>query len=476
VHPFSSSTLSIPEATTPDPNNPSNDFDDEEDHKGGPQAFIDQRAAPTRVGLIVPDVRGASVYHSVEARKAEFEGLAAAIRLEIVFSEVIRVREVRPATFIGGGQVEAIAKRVKEQEIELLLVDSALTPIQQRNLERETGAKVLDRTALILEIFGERAATREGVLQVELAHLNYQKSRLVRSWTHLERQRGGFGFLGGPGETQIESDRRLLQERISMLEDRIEKVRKTRQQQRRNRDEVPYPIVALVGYTNAGKSSLFNTLTGAGVFAENLLFATLDTTVRRLELPHGRQVIVSDTVGFVADLPHDLVAAFRATLEEVTQADVVLHVRDVANPDHQAQARDVLTVLAELGVSSETVPLIEVWNKIDLLPRDEDGSIPALANTTPVGRVAASIPVSAKTGEGLDALKAAIEAALAEGSRTYRVHVPHAAGSDVGWLYGHAEIIERLEPDEKGSDYVIRVEPRHLREFQERFNGRIEAE
>ncbi|AKR55492.1 GTP-binding protein HflX [Devosia sp. H5989] len=437
---------------------------------------MDQREAPTRVGLIVPDVRGASVYHSIEARKAEFEGLAAAIRLEIVFSEVIRVREVRPATFIGGGQVEAIARRVQEEDIELLLVDTALTPIQQRNLERETKAKVLDRTALILEIFGERAATREGVLQVELAHLNYQKSRLVRSWTHLERQRGGFGFLGGPGETQIESDRRLLQERIALLEERIEKVRKTRQQQRRNRDEVPYPIVALVGYTNAGKSSLFNTLTGAGVFAENLLFATLDTTVRKLELPHGRQVIVSDTVGFVADLPHDLVAAFRATLEEVTQADVVLHIRDVANPDHQAQARDVLTVLGELGVSSETVPVIEVWNKIDLLPRAEDGSIPALANTAPVGRVAATIPVSAKTGEGLEDLKIAIEAALSAGSRTYRVHVPHAAGGDVGWLYGHAEIIERIEPDEKGQDFVVRVEPRHLREFQERFNGRIEGE
>ena len=420
-------------------------------------------------------MRGASVYHSIEARKAEFEGLAGAIRLDIVFSEVIRVREVRPATFLGGGQVDAIAGRVKEEEIELLLVDTSLTPIQQRNLERETGAKVLDRTALILEIFGERAATREGVLQVELAHLNYQKSRLVRSWTHLERQRGGFGFLGGPGETQIESDRRLLQERIAVLEDRIEKVRRTRQQQRRNRDEVPYPIVALVGYTNAGKSSLFNTLTGAGVFAENLLFATLDTTVRKLELPHGRQVIVSDTVGFVADLPHDLVAAFRATLEEVTQADVILHVRDIANPDHQAQGRDVLEVLGELGVSSETVPLIEVWNKIDLLPRAEDGPIPALANATPIGRVAATVPVSAKTGEGLSDLKAAIEAALSAGSRTFRVHVPHVAGNDVGWLYNHAEIIERFEPDEKGQDFVVRVEPRHLREFQERFNGRIEG-
>jgi GTP-binding protein HflX len=376
---------------------------------------------------------------------------------------------------IGGGHVEALAARVKEENIELLLVDAALTPIQQRNLERETGAKVLDRTALILEIFGERAATREGVLQVELAHLNYQKSRLVRSWTHLERQRGGFGFLGGPGETQIESDRRILQDRITLLERRIDKVRKTREQQRRRRDDVPFLIVALVGYTNAGKSSLFNRLTGAGVFAENLLFATLDTTVRRIELPHGRHVMLSDTVGFVADLPTDLVAAFRATLEEVTQASVILHVRDVANPDHMAQAQDVLKVLDELGVSPETTPVIEVWNKIDLLPPVDGGSGSALAKVTPIGRVAAAVPVSAVTGEGVDKLLLAIEDALAQQSRIYRVRIPHSVGADIGWLHGHAEIIEREEPDEKASSYLVRIEPRHHVAFLERFNGRIEA-
>ena len=451
--------------------------DDEAVQKGGPQAFIDQRAQPTRAGLICPDVRGAVSQHSIEARKAEFEGLAGAIRLEIAFSEIVKVREVKPATFIGGGHVETLAARVKEDEIDLLLVDAALTPIQQRNLEKETGTKVLDRTGLILEIFGERAATREGVLQVELAHLNYQKSRLVRSWTHLERQRGsgGMGFMGGPGETQIESDRRQLTDRIVLLEDRLEKVKKTRAQQRRQRDDTPFPIVALVGYTNAGKSSLFNTLTGAGVFAEDLLFATLDTTVRKLELPHGRAVMLSDTVGFVADLPTDLVAAFRATLEEVVDADVILHARDVANPDHLAQALDVLKVLGDLGVSAETTPVIEVWNKVDLLGTVDGSTDEALAAISPAGRVAAVVPVSAKTGQGLDALKLAIEAALAEKSRTYHVHVPHSAGSDIGWLHSHAEIISRDEATEKGSGFVVRVEPRHKTAFLERFNGRIEG-
>lgn len=453
----------------------SDDFDDEDTH-GGPQPFVDQRAAPTRVGLICPEVRGHPTGHSTEARKAEFEGLAEAIRVEVVFSEVIKVREIKPATFLGGGHVETLAQRVKDDEIELLLVDTALSPIQQRNLERETGAKVLDRTALILEIFGERAATREGVLQVELAHLNYQKSRLVRSWTHLERQRGGFGFLGGPGETQIESDRRLLQERIAYLEGRIDKVRKTRQQQRKHRDDTPFLIVALVGYTNAGKSSLFNALTGAGVFAEDLLFATLDTTVRKLELPHGRQVILSDTVGFVADLPTDLVAAFRATLEEVTEADVILHVRDVANPDHAAQAQDVLKVLGDLGVTTDETPIIEVWNKVDLLPRDQDGGIPALAATNPAGRVVATVPVSARTGEGLDTLKTAIETALGAQKRTYRVTIGHAEGADMGWLYGHGEIIDRSEPDEVGQTYEVRIDPRHLGAFLAKFAGRIQGE
>jgi GTP-binding protein HflX len=452
----------------------SDDFD--EDRKGGPQAFIDQRDAPTRVGLIVPDVRGFAYGHSLEARKSEFEGLAQAIRVEMVFSEIVKVREIKPATFIGGGHVEEIGKRVKAEEIELLLVDAALHPIQQRNLEKETGVKVLDRTALILEIFGERAATREGVLQVELAHLNYQKSRLVRSWTHLERQRGGFGFLGGPGETQIESDRRQLQDRIILLEDRIEKVRKTRSQQKGKRDEVPFQVVALVGYTNAGKSSIFNALTGAGVFAKDLLFATLDTTVRKLELPHGRHVMLSDTVGFVADLPTELVAAFRATLEEVVDADVILHVRDVANPDHAAQAQDVLKVLGDLGVSADKVPIIEIWNKIDLLERDEEGKFPALEATHPAGKVATTVPVSAQTGEGLETLRLEIEKALASRSRTYRVHIPHTAGADVGWLYGHAEIINREEPSEEGQTYEVRVEPRHTQAFAAKFSGRIQPD
>jgi len=446
-------------------------FDEDEDGPGGPRAFIDRIEHPTRAGLICPEVRGVGMHRSIEARQAEFEGLAGAIRLDIIFSEAIKVREIKPATFMGGGHVEELARRVKEEEIDLLLVDAALSPIQQRNLEKETGTKVLDRTALILEIFGERAATREGVLQVELAHLNYQKSRLVRSWTHLERQRGsgGMGFMGGPGETQIESDRRQITERIVLLEERLEKVKRTRAQQRRQRDRAPFPIVALVGYTNAGKSSLFNTMTGAGVFAENLLFATLDTTIRRLELPHGREVMLSDTVGFVADLPTDLVAAFRATLEEVVDADVVLHVRDIANLDHPAQATDVLKVLSDLGVSAETTPIIEIWNKVDMLDPTSD----LMTAATPAGKVAATVPVSAKTGQGLDQLGLAIEAALSERSRTYHVHVPHSAGSDIGWLHSHAEVIERGEPDENGQDFVVRVDPRHKTTFLERFNGRI---
>ena len=448
--------------------------EDDTEPRPGPQAFIDRRRTPTRAGLICPDVRGGSSSHSIEARQAEFEGLAAAIGLEVVFSDIAKVRDIRPATFLGTGSVEALAERVKSSEVELILLDTALTPIQQRNLERETGAKVLDRTALILEIFGERAATREGVLQVELAHLNYQKSRLVRSWTHLERQRGGVGFLGGPGETQIESDRRLLTERIALLEDRIEKVKRTREQQRRSRVETPFQIVALVGYTNAGKSSIFNALTGAGVMAEDLLFATLDTTVRKIALPHGRQVILSDTVGFVADLPTDLIAAFRATLEEVLEADLIVHVRDVANPDTLAQAQDVLRVLDDLGVSTDTTPILEVWNKIDLLRERSEGGT-GLGSVTPVGHVAGTVAVSALTGEGLDSLRATIEATLAGNSRTYRVVVPHSAGADLGWLHDHAEIIERLNADALGSGFVVRVEPRQLAAFQQRFAGSIEA-
>jgi GTPase len=439
--------------------------------------FIDHRSAPTRVGLVVPDVRGLAASHAIEARHAEFQGLAEAIRVEVVFSDIFKVREIKPATFISGGHVEEIGRQVKENRIELLLVDAALHPIQQRNLEKETGAKVLDRTGLILEIFGERAATREGVLQVELAHLNYQKSRLVRSWTHLERQRGsgGFGFMGGPGETQLESDRRQLQERIKMLEDRLEKVKLTRSQQRGKRDAVDFPVVALVGYTNAGKSSIFNALTGAGVFAKDLLFATLDTTVRKIALPHGREVMLSDTVGFVSELPHDLVAAFRATLEEVIEADVILHVRDIANPDSAAQAIDVLKVLDELGVDPEQTPIVEVWNKIDLLPPEDENGLPPLAHMVPMGKVTATVPASAHTGQGLEALLDTVEKVLSGKARTYRVMVPHTAGADLGWLYGHAEIIAREEPDESGQVYEVRVDPRHAATFSQRFAGRIEG-
>ncbi|UJW86157.1 GTPase HflX [Devosia sp. SL43] len=451
------------------------DFDDDEAvHKGGPQAFVDHQQHQTRVGLVVPDVRGLMSQHSIESRKSEFEGLAGAIHLDIAFSEVIKVREVKPATFIGGGHTETLAKRVKAEDIDLLVIDASLTAIQQRNIEKETGAKVLDRTGLILEIFGERAATREGVLQVELAHLNYQKGRLVRSWTHLERQRGsgGYGFMGGPGETQIESDRRQITDRIVLLEDRLDKVKKTRAQQRSQRSGTP--VVALVGYTNAGKSSLFNALTGSEVFAKDLLFATLDTTVRKMELPHGREIMLSDTVGFVADLPTDLVAAFRATLEEVLDADVILHARDIANPDHLAQALDVMKVLGDLGVSAEKTPIIEVWNKVDLLAPEGLPIADLLAVISPTGKVAGIVPVSAVTGQGLDDLKLAIEKALGEKSRTYHVHVPHTAGADIGWLHSHSEIISRDEPNEQGSGFVVRIDPRHKAAFLERFNGRIE--
>lgn len=401
--------------------------------------------------------------------------MAEAIRLKVVVSESVRLREIKPATYLGGGIVEGLAEKVEAHDVELVVVDAALSPIQQRNLESKIGAKILDRTALILEIFGERAVTREGVLQVELAHLNYQKGRLVRSWTHLERQRGGGGFLGGPGETQIESDRRQIQERIAVLEKRIAKVARTRGLQRMSRDAVPFPVVAFVGYTNAGKSSLFNRLTGAEVEAKDLLFATLDTTIRRARMPHGRDIMLSDTVGFVADLPTDLVAAFRATLEEVTQADIILHVRDVANADHAAQAADVLAVLADLGINGDKVPIIEVWNKIDQLPRDTEGDIPALAGISSVGNVAGQVAVSAHSGEGIDDLFAVIEENLAKGSRVFSILVPHTDGDDIGWLYSHGEVVAREEPGEIGTEYKVRVQPRFNAAFQTRFGDRLRA-
>ncbi|TJV64071.1 MAG: GTPase HflX, partial [Mesorhizobium sp.] len=344
---------------------------------------------------------------SAEARHDEAVGLAQAINLDPIHTAVVTVNDPRPATLLGSGKVAEFAEIVKEGRAELVIVDHPLTPVQQRNLEKELNAKVLDRTGLILEIFGERARTKEGTLQVDLAHLNYQKGRLVRSWTHLERQRGGAGFLGGPGETQIESDRRVLQDKINKLKHELETVRRTRDLHRAKRKKVPFPVVAIVGYTNAGKSTLFNRLTGAGVLAEDMLFATLDPTLRRVRLPHGTPVILSDTVGFISDLPTHLIAAFRATLEEVVEADLVIHLRDISDPDTAAQAEDVERILADLGVDAgDSRRVIEVWNKIDRL---DAGNRERLLADGIDGNKAPPIAISAATGEGIDVLKAIIE-------------------------------------------------------------------
>ena len=413
-----------------------------------------------------PDVARQANRRTIEARLEEFKSLASAINLDIIDAQAWNVREVKPATFIGGGHVDDIQKLVEEHNIALVLVDTQLSPIQQRNLETRLGAKVLDRTALILEIFGDRAATREGVLQVELAHLNYQRGRLVRSWTHLERQRGGLGFVGGPGETQIESDRRLLQERVTLLTKRLEKVQRTRFEQRKSRQSIPFPIIALAGYTNAGKSTLFNLLTNSDIKAEDQLFATLDTTVRRATLPHKREVVFSDTVGFIADLPTDLVAAFRGTLEEVTEAHVVLHVRDIANDDYMAQSQDVNDVLSDLDVTPEKVPFIEVWNKIDMLTEDQL----ALRRR----HRSKSIPIvemSAETGQGLDKLLETIEIELGKTGRFQRVMLPHSAAHMAHWLYEHGEVLS-TEPNEDNSGicYEVRVVKNKMSPFLEKFD------
>ncbi len=332
--------------------------------------------------------RAPSANRAMAARLEEAVGLAAAIDLTVAHAMIAQLSALRPATYLGKGKVEEIGLLIKAEEIRLVIVDAPLSPIQQRNLEKAWLVKVIDRTGLILEIFGRRARTKEGALQVELAHLNYQKSRLVRSWTHLERQRGGFGFLGGPGETQIEADRRLIQDRVTRIERELETVVRTRGLHRKSRAKVPYPVVALVGYTNAGKSTLFNRLAGADVFAKDLLFATLDPTARAVKLPHGQTMILTDTVGFISDLPTMLVAAFRATLEDVTEADVILHVRDVAHDDAEAQGADVDAILRDLGVmggeGGPATPLIEVWNKADLLEPDKRAQLSEIAANRPV--------------------------------------------------------------------------------------------
>ena len=438
------------------------------------------RAGATARALVVVPVitrqpRGARQAESATsrtpaARLEEALGLAGAIDLDIVHSEIVNLSDPKPATLIGSGKLDELAAIVKEREAEVVVVDHPLTPVQQRNLEKALNAKVLDRTGLILEIFGERARTREGALQVELAHLEYQRGRLVRSWTHLERQRGGAGFLGGPGETQIEADRRLLQEKIVKLKRELEQVRRTRELHRAKRQKVPYPVVAIVGYTNAGKSTLFNRLTGASVLAEDMLFATLDPTLRRLRLPLGTDIILSDTVGFISDLPTHLVAAFRATLEEVVEADLVIHLRDISDPDTLAQAEDVERILADLGVdASDGERVIEVWNKIDLLDADGRAHLADIAGRNPDQP---PVAVSAATGEGIGELVALIEARLAGSTTVVDVAVRPDQLQMTDWLYRSGSVLSRTDREDGGLDLTIRTTAARAAEIAARLAGR----
>ncbi|MER9330254.1 GTPase HflX [Mesorhizobium sp. M0488] len=430
---------------------------------------------PTRAVVIVPvltrqprgddDTNRPRLTRSADARHDEAVGLARAIDLDLIHTAVVTVNDPRPATLLGSGKVAEFAEIVKEGHAEVVIVDHPLTPVQQRNLEKELDAKVLDRTGLILEIFGERARTKEGTLQVELAHLNYQKGRLVRSWTHLERQRGGAGFLGGPGETQIESDRRQLQEKIIKLKHELETVRRTRDLHRAKRKKVPFPVVAIVGYTNAGKSTLFNRLTGADVLAQDMLFATLDPTLRRVRLPHGTPIILSDTVGFISDLPTHLIAAFRATLEEVVEADLVIHLRDISDPDTSAQAEDVERILADLGVDAgDAKRVIEVWNKVDLL--DEGNRARLLAESTDAK--APPVAISAVTGEGIDALKAIIEARMAGELEELTVTIEPAQFGLVDWLYRNGDVVSRTDNEDGSATISLKATQSASEEIESR--------